>query len=96
VTIGTYGHAGRGLLHPQILIDDRDEAEVKAANQAIKDIFETAIKLGGTLSGEHGIGIAKRRYMPLEHSEVALKQMRAIKGLIDLENVMNPDKILPH
>jgi len=96
IIIGTYGHAGRGLLHPQILVDDRDEAEVKAANQAIKDIFETAIKLGGTLSGEHGIGIAKKDYMPLEHSKIALQQMKSIKQLIDPQGIMNPDKILPH
>lgn len=95
VIIGTYGHAGRGLLHPQILIDDRDEAEVKAANKAIEEMFKTAISLGGTLSGEHGIGVAKRDYMHLEHGKTALDQMRAIKGLVDPNNVMNPGKALP-
>lgn len=94
VIIGTYGHAGRGLLHPQILIDDRDGAEVRAANQAIAEMFKTAIKLGGTLSGEHGIGMAKKDYMPLEHSKLALEQMKSIKQLVDPQGIMNPCKIL--
>jgi len=93
VQIATFGHAGDGNLHPQILWDGSDPAEVARVEKAAGELFELAVKLGGTLSGEHGIGLSKAPYMPLEHDPVALDNMRAIKRLFDPNNILNPGKM---
>ena len=89
--MGCYGHAGDGNLHVNFVTDD-DKA---AANfeMAVRELFAAAIRLGGTLSGEHGIGISKRRFMPLEHDPGALSVMRAVKRAWDPQNLLNPGKI---
>ncbi len=91
--IATFGHAGDGNLHPQILWDGADPAQTERVHQAAGQLFELAIGLGGTLTGEHGIGLSKAPYMPLEHDPVALDSMRAIKRLFDPHNVLNPGKM---
>jgi len=63
LTIGTFGHAGDGNLHPTILTDKRDKAEWQRVEHAVEEIFDRALALGGTLSGEHGIGLAKRGFL---------------------------------
>ncbi|HHW08182.1 MAG TPA: FAD-binding protein [Clostridia bacterium] len=92
--IGTFGHAGDGNLHPTILTDARDQEEMERVHKAIDEIFAKAVELGGTLSGEHGIGMAKAKYMPLEFSEASLEAMRAIKNALDPEGLFNPGKLL--
>jgi glycolate oxidase len=94
LTIGTFGHAGDGNLHPTILTDRRDKEEWKRVEAAIDAIFEEALKLGGTLSGEHGIGLAKSRYLEKETSRATILYSRRIKAALDPKNILNPGKII--
>ena len=93
LTIGCFGHAGDGNLHPTIVADLRDAKQAKSSEKAIDEIFELALKLGGTLSGEHGIGIVKKKYLEDEIGEKNKKLMRAIKMVFDTSNILNPDKM---
>jgi len=95
LTIGTFGHAGDGNLHPTILTDARDAEEMKRVHQAVDEIFKKALELGGTLSGEHGIGVAKKRFMAWEIGDTGLEVMTKIKKALDPENLLNPGKVLP-
>jgi glycolate oxidase len=91
--IPTVGHVGDGNLHPVISFDGTNPEEVKRVEEATEELFEKVIKLGGTLTGEHGIGLAKAPLMPLEHEEVAMDVMRSLKGLFDPNNILNPGKM---
>lgn len=93
IMIATYGHAGDGNLHPQILFDGYDLKQVESQEAASAELFELAIRLGGTLTGEHGIGMQKAPYMSLEHDEVALDVMRSFKRVLDPNNILNPGKM---
>lgn len=92
--IGTFGHAGDGNLHPTILTDERDKEEMVRVEKAVDDIFKVAISLGGTLSGEHGIGVAKAKYLPLEFGDAGVRTLRRIKEALDPEYRLNPGKIV--
>jgi glycolate oxidase len=94
VTIGTFGHAGDGNLHPTIVCDLRDDEEMERVYKAMDEIFATAIKLGGTLSGEHGIGIGKLKYMEDQFGAAGMKAMRAIKKALDPKCILNPGKVV--
>jgi glycolate oxidase len=89
----TYGHAGDGNLHPSILTDVRRKDEMERAELAIKEIFEAAVRLGGTLSGEHGIGTEKAPYFKLEVSDETANAMLALKKAWDPNDILNPGKI---
>jgi glycolate oxidase len=93
--IPVFGHAGDGNLHPNILCDRRDLHEMARVRMAAREIFEAAVTLGGTLSGEHGIGLLKKQFMELDIGTDALALMRAIKHAIDPNGIMNPGKIFP-
>ncbi len=92
--IPVVAHAGDGNLHPQILTDIRDKEEMERVMKAIDEISIKAVELGGTLTGEHGIGIAKREILPLELGEVAMEVTRNIKKAFDPLNILNPDKVV--
>ncbi|WP_288183949.1 FAD-linked oxidase C-terminal domain-containing protein [uncultured Sporomusa sp.] len=94
VTIGTFGHAGDGNMHPTIVCDIRDEEEMSRVYKAMDEIFGTAIKLGGTLSGEHGIGLGKLKYMEDQFGPVAMEAMRNIKRALDPNLILNPGKLV--
>jgi glycolate oxidase len=96
-TIGTFGHAGDGNLHVNVLHDEEpDDPAVKArVKAAIDDLFRAALALGGTLSGEHGIGLAKREYMAWEQAPELLGFQRRLKAAFDPEGLLNPGKLLP-
>jgi glycolate oxidase len=94
LTIGTFGHAGDGNLHPTILTDRRIPEEWQRVEKAIDAIFDRALALGGTLSGEHGIGTAKSRYMEKETNRATILYSRRIKASLDPKNILNPGKIL--
>lgn len=94
LSIGTFGHAGDGNLHPTILTDRRDKHEWERVEKAIDVIFERALELGGTLSGEHGIGIAKSRFLEKETSRGTILYSRRIKAALDPKNILNPGKII--
>jgi glycolate oxidase len=90
-----YGHAGDGNLHVNILKDAlSDEQWNEMLPKAITEIFEQTIALGGTLSGEHGIGYVQRPYMHLAFSEIELSLMKSIKGVFDPNGILNPGKVL--
>ncbi len=92
--IGVLAHAGDGNLHPLIMTDHRDQDEMARIDKALDEFFETAMGMGGTLSGEHGIGIAKDRFMKMEFSERAIEIMRGIKRVFDPNNILNPGSFL--
>jgi glycolate oxidase len=89
-----FGHAGDGNLHPNIITDKRNAEEMKRAELAVSEIFQAAIDLGGTLSGEHGIGILKAPYMRNELG-LTLDLMEKIKESWDPNNILNPGKMFP-
>ncbi len=91
--IGTFGHAGDGNLHPTIITDLRIEENKNKVKAAVGEIFDAALKLGGTLSGEHGIGIMKSDYMERELGAAGVEAMRKIKDALDPQGIMNPGKI---
>jgi len=93
VLIPTFGHVGDGNLHPIILYDERNPDEKKRAEAATADIFRAALELGGTLSGEHGIGLSKAPFFSMEHSSPETEVMRKIKNALDPNNILNPGKI---
>jgi glycolate oxidase len=93
IRIATYGHAGDGNLHPQILYDGYDPEQVKNKEAATAELFKLSIDLGGTLTGEHGIGLSKAPFMKLEHDQVALDMMSSIKKIFDPNNILNPGKM---
>jgi glycolate oxidase len=94
LTIGTFGHAGDGNLHPTILTDRRNKEEWKRVEDAIDDIFDVALGMGGTLSGEHGIGIAKSKYMEKETSRATILYARRLKKALDPKGILNPGKVI--
>ena len=95
LVLGTFGHAGDGNLHPTILADKNNLDEMARVHKAVDEIFETALKFGGTLSGEHGIGIAKMKYLGNEIGESGLDLMRSIKNALDPTHMLNPGKLDP-
>lgn len=88
-----FGHAGDGNLHPRIMYDRSDPDNVTRLSKAVDEIFKLTCNLGGTLTGEHGIGLSKAPYMTLEHDPVAIDVMRSIKILFDPNNILNPGKM---
>ncbi|RFU62803.1 FAD-binding protein [Peribacillus saganii] len=95
VTLVVFGHAGDGNLHPNIICDKREKEEMIRVEQAVSEIFTAAIELGGTLSGEHGIGTMKASFMELELGEHGVDMMKRIKQAWDPNMIMNPGKIFP-
>ena len=88
-----FGHAGDGNFHTNILFDRSDPGQVARVEPLLYDVHKLACDLGGTLSGEHGIGMTKAGYMPLEHDPVTLRVMRAVKQTLDPNNILNPGKM---
>ena len=93
VPIVCFGHAGNGNLHVNLL--PRDDTEMARAHEAVAEIFEAVIQLDGTLSGEHGIGLAKRDFMPHALDSGSLALMQGIKDRFDPDGILNPGKLLP-
>jgi glycolate oxidase len=93
VAIVNFGHAGDGNIHVNIMIDKKIPGELEKAEKAIEEVFKGALALGGTMSGEHGVGIAKAPYIPLEITPAAAIYMKAIKQALDPNNILNPGKI---
>lgn len=93
--IAVFGHAGDGNLHPNILFDQQQAGQRELVEQAAASIFQAALDLGGTLSGEHGIGLLKREFLPLALEEDVVAMMKGIKQLFDPAGLLNPGKIFP-
>ena len=95
VIIFTFGHAGDGNIHVNIMLDREKPEEIKQAETAKRQLFDKVLSLGGTLSGEHGIGITKAAFLPLELGDTGMAVMGSIKKLFDPNNILNPGKIFP-
>ena len=93
LTICTFGHAGDGNLHPTCLTDARNLEEMALVDKAFEEIFHKAIELGGTITGEHGVGAMKLPYLHLKIGEAGVEVLRGIKNAIDPNHIMNPGKI---
>ena len=92
--VGTFGHAGDGNLHPTILCDKRDKDEFMRVEEAVDEIFDVALSLKGTLSGEHGIGLAKAKWLEKETSAATIAYAKALKAAVDPKGILNPGKII--
>ncbi len=92
--MGTFGHAGDGNLHPTILCDKRDEQEFHRVEEAVDEIFDVALSLGGTLSGEHGIGTAKAKWMEKETSKGTILFSKRLRKALDPKGLLNPTKLV--
>ncbi|MBM7865204.1 FAD-binding protein [Heliobacterium gestii] len=92
--IGTFGHAGDGNLHPTILCDEHNQEQMKRVHKAVDEIFRVAVDMGGTLSGEHGIGMAKMKYLEWELGATGVDVLRRIKEALDPDYLLNPGKMV--
>ena len=88
-------HAGDGNLHPNIVFDRRDEEETRRVEAASKEIMRVCVEAGGTITGEHGVGADKRKYMPLVFSPRELEVLRGVKAVFDPLGLCNPGKVVP-
>lgn len=93
VKVGTFGHMGDGNLHPTFVTDERNKEEMHRVEEAMREIFEEAIALGGTITGEHGVGLAKKPFLEKQVGPAAIGVMRRIKHAFDPEGILNPGKI---
>ena len=91
--IGTFGHMGDGNLHPTFLTDEKNREEMHRVEAAMKEIFHKAVELGGTITGEHGVGLAKKEFLAGAVGQVNVEMMRRIKRALDPDGVLNPGKI---
>jgi glycolate oxidase len=91
--IASFGHAGDGNIHVNILLDPENQEEVERAGKIVKGLFEKVIELGGTITGEHGVGITKAPYMEVEFSRPSLELMARLKAAFDPNGILNPGKI---
>jgi glycolate oxidase len=87
------GHAGDGNIHPSVFTNSREKEDLERLDETLTEIFEAALELGGTLSGEHGIGLEKKRLLAKALDPRAIEIMKQIKGILDPDGIMNPDKI---
>jgi glycolate oxidase len=93
--IGTFGHAGDGNLHPTFVLDRAEgDAAVVRLDAARSDLYEAALALGGTVTGEHGIGHARRDWLVRQRGEDAVAVMRSIKAALDPRGLLNPGRML--
>jgi glycolate oxidase len=93
VTCAIFGHAGDGNFHPTYLTDERDAEAMEKVKAASREIALEAIRRGGTITGEHGVGLAKKSYLPLQRDAASFALLKQIKRAIDPENLFNPGKI---
>jgi FAD/FMN-containing dehydrogenase len=93
--IPCFGHAGDGNIHVNIMVTPGDEDEMRRAHEAERALFEGVVALEGSISGEHGIGFAKAKYLPLELDAPTIAVMKRVKAAFDPEGLLNPGKIFP-
>jgi glycolate dehydrogenase FAD-linked subunit len=91
--VGTFGHMGDGNLHPTFLTDERNKEEMHRVEEAFKEIFDEAIRLGGTITGEHGVGLAKKSFLPKFLGDAQMRVLRDLRKTLDPHNILNPGKM---
>ncbi|MDH5202466.1 MAG: FAD-binding protein [Nitrospirota bacterium] len=95
VKIVNFGHAGDGNIHVNIMVDRKNEEEYKKGLELVSQIFKNTLELGGTISGEHGVGLTKLGYIEMEIPKSEIEIMKSIKKVFDPKNILNPGKIFP-
>jgi len=95
IKIVNFGHAGDGNIHVNIMVDKNNKEEYTKGVALVKQVFQETLELGGTLSGEHGVGLTKAPYIGMEISGTGLSIMKSIKQVFDPKNILNPGKIFP-
>ncbi len=95
IIVPCFGHAGDGNVHYSVLVNLNDPETIATGEEVYTDIVERAIEMGGTCTGEHGVGRGKRKYLASEHGEESVEAMRAIKRALDPKDTLNPGKIFP-
>ncbi|MEC8645549.1 MAG: FAD-linked oxidase C-terminal domain-containing protein [Candidatus Latescibacterota bacterium] len=93
VRVGTFGHMGDGNLHPTFLCDERNGEEMHRVEAALQEVFDEAVELGGTITGEHGVGLAKKPFLPSQLGEVGMAMLRRLKDSFDPKGILNPGKV---
>ncbi|MCK4767207.1 MAG: glycolate oxidase subunit GlcD, partial [Desulfobacula sp.] len=89
----SFGHAGDGNIHCNIMYNKANENELKRAEKAVDELFDATLSLGGTITGEHGVGMTKMKYLPREIGATQIELMKGIKRVFDPQNILNPGKI---
>ncbi len=95
ITIANFGHAGDGNIHVNVMTDKSKPEEYQKALDSVKEIFEATLRLGGTISGEHGVGTTKKQYINMELADTNIEIMKALKNVFDPKGILNPGKIFP-
>ena len=93
VRVGTFGHMGDGNLHPTFLCDERNVDEMHRVEEALQEVVDDAIELGGTITGEHGVGLAKKSFLPAQLGEVGIAMLHRLKDSFDPMGILNPGKV---
>ncbi|MDB6125238.1 MAG: glycolate oxidase subunit GlcD [Pedosphaera sp.] len=91
--VGTFGHMGDGNLHPTFLTDERNKEEMHRVEEAFKEIFDEAVRLGGTITGEHGVGLAKKSFLPKFLGDAQMRVLRELRKTLDPNGILNPGKM---
>ena len=91
--IGTFGHMGDGNLHPTFLTDERNTQEMHRVHLAFREIYDEAIRLGGPITGEHGVGVAKKEFLPKFLGDASMRVMRGLRRELDPQGILNPGKM---
>ncbi len=91
--VGTFGHMGDGNLHPTFLTDERNADEMHRVEEAFQEIFTESIRLNGTITGEHGIGVAKKKYLPAQAGPTQMRVPRELRKVLDPKGILNPGKV---
>ena len=94
LTVPTFGHAGDGNLHVNVMLDRNDAGERRRAEAFVRELFDTTLALGGSISGEHGVGITKKEFLPEQVGDLGLEIQRKIKSSFDPYLRINPDKVV--
>jgi len=95
LVIANFGHAGDGNIHVNVMTDKNIPDEYRRAKDSVREIFEATLRLDGTISGEHGVGLTKKQYIGMELSERSISLMRSIKDVFDPKGILNPGKMFP-
>jgi glycolate oxidase len=91
--VGTFGHMGDGNLHPTFLTDERNPDEMRRVHEAFKEIFDETIRVGGTITGEHGVGVAKKEFLPRFAGDAQMRVLRELRRVLDPRGILNPGKM---
>lgn len=91
--VGTFGHMGDGNLHPTFLTNERDTAEMHRVEEAFKELFEETIRRGGTITGEHGVGVSKKAFLPKFAGDAQMRVARELRRVLDPNGILNPGKM---